>query len=82
MMGTLGPIREVLYDRSQSLMSNQINLQSLIAKWTSDAEGYRSEAQRFGANDRSLHETSVAMLKARAQAIERCILELRSATAR
>jgi hypothetical protein len=59
-------------------MSNQPNLQSLLAKWTSDAEEYRSEARRLEANDRSRHETSIAMLEARAQAIERCLLELRS----
>jgi hypothetical protein len=64
------------------LMSNQPDLQRLIGKWTSDAEGFKSEAQRLENSDRSRHETSIAMLEARAQAIERCILDLEGAIAR
>ncbi|WP_041598288.1 hypothetical protein [Granulicella tundricola] len=59
-------------------MIDQGQLQRLVTKWTADSDGYRAEAQRLELNDRSRHATSIAMLEASAQAIDRCILEIRT----
>ncbi len=60
-------------------MIAQDQLQRLVLKWTADSEGYRSEASRLELNDRSRHATSIAMLEASAEAIDRCILEIMTA---
>ncbi|RXH54032.1 hypothetical protein GRAN_5001 [Granulicella sibirica] len=49
-----------------------------MLKWTNDSEGYRSEARRLELSDRSRHATSITMLEASAQAIDRCILEIKA----
>jgi hypothetical protein len=59
-------------------MIDRDQLQSLMLKWTNDSEEYQSEARRLERNDRSRHATSIAMLEARAHAIDRCVLELRA----
>lgn len=61
-------------------MIDRNQLQALMLKWTNDSEEYRSEARRLERNDRSRHATSIAMLEARAQAIDRCVLEVRTLT--
>jgi hypothetical protein len=61
-------------------MIDRDQLQTLMLKWTNDSEEYRSEARRLERNDRSRHATSIAMLEARAQAIDRCVLEVRKLT--
>ncbi|WP_041598275.1 hypothetical protein [Granulicella tundricola] len=59
-------------------MVDQEQLQRLVAKWTADSDGYRAEAQRLELNDRSRHATSIAMLEASAQAIDRCVLQIKT----
>ena len=54
-------------------MANVPTLGELITKWTADTEAYRAEAQRLESSDRSRHATSISMLEASAQAIEKCI---------
>jgi hypothetical protein len=55
-------------------------LANLIAKWTADRDGYKSEARHLEMADRSRHATSIVMLGATVQAIDRCIRELEVAT--
>jgi len=61
-----------------ALMIDREQLQALLLKWTRDSEEYRSEAHRMERNDRSRHATSIAMLEARAHAMDRCVLEIRA----
>ncbi len=58
-------------------MAKQEELHTPISKWTADSDGFKAEARRLGRSDLSRHATSIAMLEAHAQAIERCILEVR-----
>jgi hypothetical protein len=58
-------------------MIDQEQLQILVTKWTTDNGEYRAEAHRLELNDRDRHATSIATLEARAEAIDRCIIELR-----
>jgi len=58
------------------VMAKQEDRRKLISKWTADSEGYKAEARRLERSDISRHATSVAMLEASAQAIDRCILEV------
>lgn len=58
-------------------MAEQADLHTLISKWTTDSEGFKAEARRLERSDLSRHATSIAMLDAHAQAIDRCILEVR-----
>jgi hypothetical protein len=57
-------------------MVKQDELRQLISKWTADSEGFKAEVRRLERSDLSRHATSIAMLEAHAQAIERCILEV------
>ena len=57
-------------------MANEEQLRNLISKWTADSDGFRAEARRLELADFSRHATSVAMLEARAQAIDRCIVDV------
>ena len=57
-------------------MANDEQLRKLIAKWTADSDGFRAEARRLELSDLSRHATSIAMLEARAQAIDRCMVEV------
>jgi hypothetical protein len=50
-------------------------LKTLITKWTADSEGYKAEAERLGSAYLSRHATSIAMLEARALALDKCILD-------
>jgi hypothetical protein len=50
-------------------------LRTLITKWMADSEGYKAEAERLGSVDLSRHSTSIAMLEARALALDKCILD-------
>jgi hypothetical protein len=59
-------------------MFNEEALHQLISKWTADSDGFRAEARRLERSDLSRHAVSVAMLEARAQALERCILEVQA----
>ena len=63
-------------------MIDSDQLQSLMLKWTNDSESYRSEARRLDLSDRSRHATSIAMLEASAQAIDRCVLEIQTSDRR
>lgn len=57
-------------------MAKQEELRQLISKWTADSDGFKAEARRLERSDLSRHATSVGMLDAHAQAIDRCILEV------
>jgi hypothetical protein len=57
---------------------NEAKLHQLISKWTAESDGLRAEARRLERSDLSRHATSVAMLEARAQALDRCILEVQT----
>jgi hypothetical protein len=59
-------------------MFNEGALHQLISKWTADSDGFRAEAKRLEHSDLSRHAISVAMLEARAQALDRCIIELQA----
>ena len=59
-----------------ALMTNNEVLIKLITKWTVDSEGYKAEAQRLELADRSRHGISITMLESRAQALDRCILDV------
>ena len=59
-------------------MAYQEELQQLISKWTAQSNDFRAEARRLERSDLSRHATSVAMLEARAQTIDRCIVELQT----
>jgi hypothetical protein len=59
-------------------MAKQEELRRLIAKWTAESDGFKAEARRLERSDLSRHATSVAMLEAHAQAIERCTLEVQA----
>jgi hypothetical protein len=71
----LGPITQIMYSGYNCGMASN-NIEALIAKWTADGEGYRSESRRLELVDRSRHSTTIAMLEASAEAIDRCISEL------
>ena len=55
-------------------MANEEQLRNLISKWTADSDGFREEERHLELSDFSRHGTSVAMLEAHAQAIDRCIV--------
>jgi hypothetical protein len=57
-------------------MDDQGILRTLITKWTADSEGYKAEAVRLTSVDLSRHATSIAMLEARAVALDKCILDV------
>ncbi|MBB5061494.1 hypothetical protein HDF16_006230 [Granulicella aggregans] len=57
-------------------MATEEQLRKLISKWTGDSDGFRAEARRLELSDLSRHATSVAMLEARTQAIDRCIVDV------
>jgi hypothetical protein len=59
-------------------MLNDHELRQLLSKWTADSDGFRAEAKRLEHSDLSRHTISVAMLEARAQALDRCILEVQA----
>jgi hypothetical protein len=56
-------------------MDERSILRTLITKWTADSEGYKAEAERLRSVDLSRHSTSIAMLEARALALDKCILD-------
>ena len=58
------------------VVAKPADLHTLISKWTADCDGFKAEARRLERSDLSRHATSIAMLDAHAQAIERCILEM------
>jgi hypothetical protein len=58
-------------------MVTQEQLHHLMIKWTVESDSVREEARRLEVSDLSRHATSIAMLEARAQAIERCNLQVR-----
>jgi len=57
-------------------MATREQLRNLTLKWTTESDGFRAEARRLELSDLSRHATSTAMLEARAQAIDRCILQI------
>jgi hypothetical protein len=57
-------------------MTSNDEIRELVDKWTLVSKGYRVEMQRLESADRSRHATSIAMLDASAQAIDRCAFEL------
>jgi hypothetical protein len=57
-------------------MITEKQLSTLLKKWSEDSDGYRAEAQRLERIDRNRHGTSVAMLEASAQAIEKCVMDI------
>jgi hypothetical protein len=57
-------------------MTIEEHLNKLIAKWAADSDGYKSEARRLEQVDRSRHASSIVMLEASVQTIDRCIREL------
>lgn len=57
-------------------MAAEEQLRRLINKWTADSDGSRAEARRLELSDHSRHATSISMLEARAQALDRCVSEL------
>jgi len=59
-------------------MATEEQLNHLIMKWTAESDSVRAEARRLELSDLSRHATSIAMLEARAQAIERCIIQVRT----
>jgi hypothetical protein len=58
------------------VIAKQQELLQLISKSTADSDGFKAEARRLKRSDLNRHATSIAMLEAHAQAIERCILEV------
>ena len=71
-------------DKPEYLQSVQFSmviderLGRLTLKWTAESEEYRSEARRLESADRTRYATSVAMLEARALAIDKCILDIQT----
>ncbi|WP_263381193.1 hypothetical protein [Granulicella arctica] len=57
-------------------MATQEQLSELLTTWTADSDRFRAEARRLELSDLSRHATSIAMLEAQAQAIERCITQI------
>jgi hypothetical protein len=57
-------------------MGSEEQFRNLIRKWTADSRGLRDEARRLELSDFSRHATSMVMLEARAQAIDRCIIDV------
>ena len=57
-------------------MATEEQLRKLIATWAADRDTLQAEARRLEQSDLSRHATSIAMLEARAQAIDRCILQI------
>jgi hypothetical protein len=57
-------------------MIPKLQLVALLKKWFEDSEAYRAESQRLERSDRNRHGTSIAMLEASVQVIERCTVEL------
>ena len=68
-------------DYVQSIQSGMVmneRLGRLTLKWAAESEEYRLEARRLESADRTRHATSVAMLEARALAIDKCILDIQT----
>ena len=59
-------------------MATEEQLLKLISKWNTYSDGFRAEARRLELSDLSRHATSIAILEAHAQAIDRCISEVKN----
>lgn len=55
-------------------MMNKDHLSQLLEKWISDCDAYRVEARRL---EQIRYATSIAVLEASAQVLERCALEVK-----
>jgi hypothetical protein len=53
-------------------MLNEEQLRRLTTQWLSDATQRRNESMRLERSDGSRHATSISMLEAEANALERC----------
>ena len=51
-------------------------LKGLLSRWAADASGCRVEGRHLEHIDRERHAISIAMLEARALALEKCIAEM------
>jgi regulator of sigma D len=57
-------------------MSEVLPMRKLIDKWKSERDDCIVEAKRLESSDPTRHATSISMLEAKAQTLERCTVEL------
>jgi hypothetical protein len=60
-------------------MLHEEQLRKLATQWLSDSARHRKEATRLERSDSSRHSTSIAMLEAEANTLERCARQVEEA---